>query len=201
MKTLRLFLFTVVTFNLLACSQTNDAQIGGEDVTEDFLSEYNGTFVESNSAFSADGERVIISRNGEISVLQYRDVGEENNPVIPKPTHCSFWLHGEVAHVAQLSDDYRLRTNDEGDTYFIPQTHNLVFSVYEVELTDELEAGSTTSSGCNAFKDSLSDYLPVYTYGMELFGRGTIRFHTQGWEEFDGGERTEATLDEVFVRQ
>ncbi len=201
MKKLRLLAISVIAFNFLACSQTDDTNLGGDDVTEQFLSEYNGTFTERGDQFTSSGERFTITRDGEIEVLKHRDVGEANNPVMPPGTHCSFWLRGQVAYVSQLSRETRQRTNEAGESYLIPQTHNLVFGVYQVELTNDLEPGSTTSEGCLAFQEKMNRFLPTYTYGMELFGRGTLRLHTQGWDEFEGGERPEATLDENFVRE
>ncbi len=198
MKTWRLIILTAIAFNFLACSKTEKVGIGGEDVTDEFLSEYNGSYAERTDP---TGERLILSRDGQIEVLKHRNVGEANNPAIPADTNCSFWLRGEVAYVSQLNNETRQRQNASGESYLIPQTHNLVFSVNRVELTDDLEPGSTTSTGCLAFQEKMSDFLPVYTYGMELFGQGFLRLHTQGEDEYQGGDRTEATLDEVFVRQ
>jgi hypothetical protein len=193
MKNLRLLLTTVVACNFLACSQTS-----GDDVTEQFLAQYSGRYEETTDR---TGEQLVIARDGSIEVLQHRNVGEQNNPRIPRQTNCSFWLRGEVTFVDQLSMETRTRTNSDGEIYYIPQTHNLVFTVYEVELTDDLEPGSTTSSGCLAFQEKMTGVLSVYTFGMELFGGGTLRLHTQGEDTYQGGERTDLTLDEVFVRQ
>jgi hypothetical protein len=197
MPRIKTLLFIITALSFMGCSQVNNEDdIGGTDVTSQFLEDYSGQYVDAQT-----GETININRNGEVEILKHRQVGEDNNPAIPRPTHCSFYLSGQISYVAQLPDDKRLRVNEEGTQYFIPRTHNMVFSVHNVALSDELEESSTTDDGCQNFQQRMNERFPVFTYGMELYGSGHIRFHTVGEEGFSGGDRTEGTLDEVFTRE
>ena len=198
MRKLRLLTVLLFAFHFTACSNS-DTDASGDNVTEQFLSEYSGSYEEQDGSLTSAGERMIIERDGQIEVLQHRRVGERNNPAIPAGTACSFVLNGQIISVVQLNNEARERSGEEG-TYKLPQTHNLAFSVHQLTLTDELRPGSTTDRGCINFQEKMNQQFPIYTYGMELFGAGTIRFHTRDEGDYQGGERTESTLDEVFIR-
>ena len=201
MRKRRLLILLALTFNFMACNQTDEDKLGGEDVTHQFLSEYSGSYEEKGAELGGNGERIIISRNGDIEVVKHRQVGSENNPAIPKPTYCSFTMTGHIAVVIQLSEERTRRTSKAGNEYHLPQTHNLIFIVDNVMINNELREGSTEDTGCMNFAEQMNAKVPVYTYGLELFGSGMLRLHTSGTGQYQGGERTESTLDEVFVRQ
>lgn len=200
MKYSRVLIMGFITLAFIACDKSNkNEDLGGKDVTQQFLSDYNGDFVEQQGR-SDSGERMSINRDGQIEVLKIRRVGSKNNPAIPYPTVCSYYLTGQVRYVVELSEENRQRLSETGSTYSIPETHRITFSVSEVTLTDELESGTTTNEACLNFQEQMNQTLPVYTYGMELFGSGTLRLHTNDVGDFEGGERTESTLDEVYTR-
>lgn len=198
MKRVRLFLLTFIAIHFVACSQTEDNGMGGTDVTEQFLSEYSGNFKDQSDD---SGETITIWRDGDVELLKHRQVGHDNNPAVPNPTHCSFVMSGHIASVIQLNDTARTQTRNDGLTFKSPKTHHLIFTVHNVALSDDLQANSTKNKGCLNFQEQMNQKLPVYTYGMELYGSGTFRLHTHDATNYQGGERTDGTLDEVFVRE
>ncbi len=195
LQNLRLMLLTIFAMQIVACSDSSE-KLGGEDVTQLFLEEYNGSYTDADDS----GEKITIWRDGEIELLKYRDVGEKNNPLIPENTYCSYTIKGAIATVVQLEEGKRTRINDAGENYMAPETHHLIFLAEEVILNDDIKKGSTTDRGCLAYQRKMNEKPLVFTYGMELFGPETIRFHTQDEGDFKGGDRTESTLDEVFFR-
>ena len=200
MKYSRIVILSLIAFAFMACdkSNNNEEDLGGKEVTQQFLADYNGDFQEQHSRADA-GERLSISRDGQIEVLKIRQVGSKNNPAIPYETVCSYYLTGQIRYVVELFDETRERVSESGDTFLLPETHRLTFSVHQVTLTDELESNSTTNEACLNFQEEMNRNLPNYTYGMELFGSGTIRLHTSGGGDFEG-EPTDSTVDEVYTR-
>ena len=73
--------------------------------------------------------------------------------------------------------------------------------MHNVSLTDELHPGTTANKACQNFQEKMNQRLPTYTYGMELFGNGTLRLHTTGTEEYRGQDNVDSILDEVFIRE
>ena len=201
MKLPHIFLIGLLSAAMIACDQSPD-NLGGVDVTSDFLSQYNGEYKEQIEDNSEQGEGLKVSRDGSIEVTKVRQVGSEDNPAIPYPTVCSFILKGQIRYVLELYRENRQRINpSNNETYFIPATHEMTFTVESAELTNSLHSETTSSQGCQNFIEQMNNTLPNYSYQMELFGSGTLRLHTHGGGDYNGGERTESTLDEVFMRQ
>ena len=201
MKHLRVLLLVVISLSFGACDKDNGGDLGGTEVTQQFLNDYNGIFLEQMSETTGEGERISINRDGDIEVLKLRQVGSKNDPAVPKPTICSFILSGQIRYITQLDEESRERVDANDLVYLIPQTHNLTFSVHQVSLTNELHEGSTSNQACLNFQERMNQKLPVYTYGMELFGEGTFRLHTSDIDGYQGGERSTSNLDEVFKRE
>ncbi len=200
MKSLRTFFIIISLLTITACDQSKDNDSYGKDVTQQFISEYNGQYREATSR-SDGGEILTISRDGEIEVQKIRNVGRVNNPAIPEGTICNYILRGQIRNVVELNDQFRQRSDEEGKIYFIPQTHNMTFSVLQVSLSNDLRAGTTEDPSCLNFQEEMNQKLPMYTYGMELFPGGHIRLHTTNNDDLTASERGPGTLDENYTRQ
>ena len=200
MKYTKLILLLIVAIGFAACDQESASEIGGREVTQQFLTEYSGEYVEKTDR-DDDGERLIIYKNGDIEALKIRNVGEKNNPSIPEGTVCSYIITGQVRYVVELDEMTRQRVDANGEVYYAPKTHDLVFSVHNVALTDQLQENTTTNKACINYETKLNRELPVYAYGMELFGAGSIRLHTTDNDDFVAGERGVGTLDEIFEKE
>ena len=190
----------VIPLLFIACGEQTNEGNDGREVTQQFLADYSGSYVERTNR-TDDGERIIIERDGDIEIMRIRNIGEANNPAMPEGTTCSYILVGRIRYVTELTNEARQRVDEDDQVYLSPQTHNLVLSVVGGTLTDELLPGSTEDSACQHFINTMNNELPVYSYGMELFGDGVIRFHTTGNDDFEDGERGEGTLDEIFERE
>ncbi len=202
---MRIFRTTIIIISLVlasGCDQRSDEEVlGGRDVTQQFLTQYNGFFKEDTDRRDG-GEELTISREGEIEINKIRHVGREHDPAIPDGTICNYVLHGQVRSVIELNETSRKRVDEEERVYFIPQTHNLTFSVLQVSLSNELRAGTTDNEACQRFQEEMNQRLPMYTYGMELFGSGqNIRLHTLNNDDVTHEGRGEGTTDENFERQ
>ncbi len=191
-------LIALTASGLMACSPSASDQSGGVDVSSEFVSEFNGTYVEQTPK-TQSGETLWIRRDGQIEVLKLRQVGDDDNPLIPRPTVCSFILHGQLQSVLQLEKSQRLRVSERGEEYLLPQTHHLIFKVEHVRLTNDLHPATVATGGCHQFQKIMNDKQPTYTYAMELFSDGHLRLHTSG--TYGGGELTDAVLDEIYLKQ
>lgn len=185
MKALQTLILIMTCLSVLHCSPQNN----GGDVTETFLSEYSGYYIDEET-----GEQITLKPNSSIEVIQHRQVGDGNNI-----TTCSYTLHGEVLYVFQMDESQRQRYKDNLK-YKVPHTHNMVFNVDRVSLNDDLKEGTLTDPLCQEFAEDMNSEPPTYNFGMELFGQGVIRFHTENETDFLGLDDHESVLDEVFIR-
>lgn len=197
----RLMTAALLTLAISACQKgPNGEAPKGEDVTQSFFIQYNGSYVEQTGLSSYTPEKIVIHRDGRIEETRVRDVGVEGNDLIPPGTVCSYELKGQILSVTELDDENRLRVSNTGENFLSPQTHEIDYTVYQAKLTNDLHPGTLENVHCRLFMKEMRNGNPEYQLEIELFGAGTFRTHTQGGSDYQGLDRTESTLDEVFVR-
>ncbi|MCB9026120.1 MAG: hypothetical protein H6625_07380 [Bdellovibrionaceae bacterium] len=166
----------------------------GQDVTEQFLAKYSGhTYTEKDF-----GESVTVNSDGTLKFLKTRQVGSEDNPNVPYPTVCSYEIHAKLEKVIERSDA-------EKNSYMSYATHEIEYKTTDYVLVDTLEPDTTKRLACKNWLELQRASIMVHPDNnnyAELVSDSSFRLHTSGGGDFvEGGERTESTLDEVFVRQ
>lgn len=201
MKVLRITLTLALLIIFVSCENKKGDDLGGTNVTSEFLSLYSGSYNEVAADNKTPGEKMKMDRDGSIEVTRLRDVGVAGNPVIPPGTHCSYVLKGQIRYVIQVAEANRTRINPTTKkTYLDPASHKMTFTVLDAQLTNTLEPSTTNNSGCQLFLVNMKQDLPTFTYPMELFGPGNLRLHTKDYLDYRGEDQT-LILDEVYVRQ
>lgn len=182
----RLFIALAFLGTLSACSSKKEKVPQGTPITEEFLNKYNGKFEDKQS-----GAQIEFLPNGHVRFRAVEQVGRTGS-LIPPNTICTYVLEGEIRAVLKRNALRRSAYLEYADT---------LIQITPTKVNLDLSAGSRqdTLENCQKFESDLQRFN-AYSLFAEIIDDNQIRFHHSGNESLKTKTRTEANLDEVFVR-